>query len=450
VKKTNIKPAKKTIRPAALQELHKKRAAIKYARPLHKRVLLHPFTVMVLLCAGVLIVGSTIQSFAASYNVTASVPAPLITHPALITAPSNLTHVHGAAVTITGSCQAQSYVKVSVNASLGGAAPCDSNQTFSVPTTLSAGANQLQAQIYNLTDQPGPTSNATVIYLDQNAIIPPPAPAASPTTLHLTDVEGDDYAAGNRTWQTSVNPTISGTAPPFAYIVVTFHSVVQTCRTQADANGWWSCTLNNTLPVGIHHVDVVATTAQGQTFTAPTFQINVVAGRTSILRPMTSTAPRISFDHVYQARRAGQAAVWNVSITGGTAPYKLTISWGDGTTENLARPDGSSVGISHVYTATSNNYLVTATVTDAKNTQSKVQVVTAINLVLTNTASVLAGGNHNPFGSLLASTRQRLWLIWPAYIVVVLMAVGYYLGEREEYRRLALIKHVPRTAGRRK
>ncbi|HKU19043.1 MAG TPA: hypothetical protein VJP80_07310 [Candidatus Saccharimonadales bacterium] len=428
--------------------LHQKRAAVKRARPLHKRVLLHPFTVMVLLCTGVLMVGMTIQGFAASYLVTATVPAPPVTHPAIITAPSAQMHVQKADVTVTGTCQAQSYATISVNSTLAGVAPCDdTSQTFSLQVTLSPGANQLQAQAYNLTNQPGPSSDPVVVYLDETSQTPS-APTSTPTTLQLATIEGGQYAQDNGIWQTSVNPTIAGYAPPFARVVVTFHSDVQTCITQADALGWWSCTLDNNLPIGLHHVDITATTSSGQTFTFPTFKIEVLASKTSILKPATSAAPRIAVDQAYQARRPGQTTEWHASISGGTTPYSVTVSWGDGSVDHLVRQDGSTFALTHTYTGADNkNYLITISVTDAKGMQGDVQLVAAINLVLANAASVLPAA-HDPLSAVLGGVRQRLWLIWPAYIVVVLMAIGYYLGEREEYRRLALVAQPVYRRGR--
>jgi|SRR5579859_1537213 len=424
-----------------MSAVQKRRLAVRRARPLHKKVLLHPFTVMVLLCAGVLIVGTTIRGFAASYNVTATVPAPVPTQAAAITSPGASTHVHSAAVTVSGSCQAQSYVTVSDNGVVSGTAACDTNLVFSMPLTLTAGSNELQPHIYSLTDQPGPVGQPVTVYFDDTTL-PPAIPPATPATLQLANVESSPFAPSITTWKTSDNPTISGFAPPFSHIVVTFHSAVVTCETQADATGWWSCTLDTSLPAGVHHVGVVATTQDGRTLTLPTFDITVLAARQSILQPDVSAAPHLSFDHTYQSRHSGQATVWNVNITSGVAPFVVDIAWGDGATQHLVRQDGAGFTLTHTYTSSdSNTYLITLTTTDARHAQSKVQVIAAINLSVVTAASVLkTDGSASSFNAFLAEVQQRLWLIWPAYMVVVLMAIGYYLGEREEYRRLALAK----------
>src|SRR6185437_8114462 len=68
-----------------------KRAAIKRRvrrqSPLHKRIILHPLSVMIVLCAGVFITGWTYQVVADYYSLTAKVAAPALTQPAVITSP---------------------------------------------------------------------------------------------------------------------------------------------------------------------------------------------------------------------------------------------------------------------------------------------------------------------------------------------------------------------------
>ncbi len=87
---------KKVAKPAAtsysrrkheLKKAHKK--ALKQARPLHKKILLHPVTVFFLLCSVVLIAGLTYQVLADSYTVTGKVPAPPLTQGSDITQPSD-------------------------------------------------------------------------------------------------------------------------------------------------------------------------------------------------------------------------------------------------------------------------------------------------------------------------------------------------------------------------
>ncbi len=411
------------------------------ARPLHKRILLHPFSIMVILCAGVLIAGSTFPSFADSYDVTATVPAPLITSPAVITSPIAGQHFSSPAVAVAGTCQAQSYVKLNLNSAFAGVSLCTSG-VFTIPVTLLSGANQLQAQIYNLTDQAGPASFILTAYYDQTVAAPPPPPSTVPTTLEVSGVENSTYTQGE-VQQASDNPTITGTAPPYSTIVVTFHSVVTTCTTIADGNGWWSCTLDHDLPIGVHHVDITAVTTSGQHMTFPTFQISVLASLANLLTPATTMAPSIQTNYQYQARRVGQPFTWDMNIAGGQPPYSLSVEWGDGTTTRSTQPDRSTFTLSHPYKV-AKEYVVTITAVDAAGSIARLQLVAVVNHLAPVTAGTVIGGT--PMSSLLGSIRQRLWLIWPAYIVVVLMVIGYWLGEREEYQQLMLGRRPARRA----
>lgn len=153
---------------------------IRLESPMHKRFLLHPATIMMLLVAGVLISGWTLRATADSYNVTAKVPAPPLTEGATITSPADGATSTVSPITVTGTCPDSSYVKLTRNGTFSGVAYCAADLTFSITTSLSVGANVLNAQDYNVTDDPGPvTSDITVTYAPPS---PPPTPTGSTTS----------------------------------------------------------------------------------------------------------------------------------------------------------------------------------------------------------------------------------------------------------------------------
>ena len=131
---------------------------------------------MTLLVAGVLISGWTIRIAAASYNVNGKVPAPPLTEGAVITSPSDGSVSKVSPITVAGTCPNDSYVKLYRNSAFSGAAWCAAN-TFSIDTSLSVGVNTLQAQDYNITDDPGPiTPSISVTYAPP---VPPKPPSGS-------------------------------------------------------------------------------------------------------------------------------------------------------------------------------------------------------------------------------------------------------------------------------
>jgi hypothetical protein len=308
-------------------------------RPLHRKVLLHPITIFALLCVGVLLAGTTWHSLAATYTIRAKVPAPLLTDPAVITSPADGITVKSAPITVSGTCPADSYVTLTRNNLFSGVDTCDnSTLTFSITTDLFAGANQLVAQDYNLSDDAGPASpGITVTY---NPPSPPPSSGGGVTET-----------------------------------------------TQPESN-----------------------------------TVSLSGGNPLI--------PAASFQ--YQAFQAGQDFQWNISISGGTAPYKVKAAWGDGTTTNYKVSKPQTFTISHTY-ANSGKYTILVDITDVKGAKTEIQLV-AIIKGKSLPAATASGSTGGPSRS---SYAPWLWLAVPAYSVVALMAVSFWLGEREELRHLA-------------
>ncbi|HSX36451.1 MAG TPA: hypothetical protein VLH84_05980 [Patescibacteria group bacterium] len=427
----------KTKRPVSRSVHLKAKQTIKKARPLHKRFLLHPFTVMVLLCVGVLIVGMTVRTMADSIIVSAKVSAAPPTEPATIESPTDNLHVQTAIQAVSGSCPLQTYVTATVNHVFAGSAPCTSSQKYSLPVTLSEGANVIVVQDYNLTDDAGPPTPPITVYYDHVTSTPPSDNTPPPTTLVVTGLDGNSYSSGSDTvWLTSDRPTISGFAPPFSRITVTFHSVLAVCQTVANSRGFWSCTLDQPLPLGVHHVDITAVTPDGKVLVFPTITIDVVAYLSNLLSS-TASVPRLSVDHAYEARTPGQDTTWVMSIAGGTAPYTVNVDWDDGNGNGQEYSSGAPFTLVHSY-HTSRTYLISVTVTDAKGGLSVTQLVATIGQTVATTTNVVKGGNL--LSQLMGGAKNTLWLIWSGYIVVLLMMVGYYLGEREEYRLLTTRK----------
>lgn len=114
-------------------------------------------------------------------------------------------------------------------------------------------------------------------------------------TLQVTLVDNNPIGTSGTINNVSDEPIISGTAPPYSKVVVTFHSNPVLCTTTANAQGQWSCKLSQALPFGLHNVYVQATTPSGQVLTYPAFQINVTTSatttqNTSTIQPSKSSS----------------------------------------------------------------------------------------------------------------------------------------------------------------
>lgn len=195
-------------------------AKLKANRKLHKRVLLHPSTVFILLCVGVLLVGWTWKANASgtsdnlSYDVHARIPAPPLTEPALITNPATGKHFDSKPINVIGTCPNDSYVKLYRNFVFSGVANCIAGK-FVIETDLFDGANSLQAQDFNITDDIGPAGNTVVVYYDAPEPVAAPSgsvqnPPATPLLI-TTDLNYTGYMVGQSAhWDIK---TTGGNAP---------------------------------------------------------------------------------------------------------------------------------------------------------------------------------------------------------------------------------------------
>ncbi len=109
---------------------------------------------------------STWRANADTIEVTAKVSAPLPAAPAVITSPIDQQHVTDAVIDVLGVCPDNSYVVLQRNGVFSGVAQCE-NGHFTIRTSLSPGANQLQARVFNSTDDEGPASLPITVYYDQ-------------------------------------------------------------------------------------------------------------------------------------------------------------------------------------------------------------------------------------------------------------------------------------------
>jgi hypothetical protein len=449
-KTTKVSPTARSTRskPAAK---HRSRSVSRRAAPsraIHLRITLHPVSLMVALCVGVLLTASTLSAFGESYEVTASVSAPPPSQAAVLNLPTANQHFTTPDIAVQGGCPANSYIKLFVDGTFSGSAVCQ-NGSFSIAQSLHSGGNALSVQDYNITDQPGPSTPAVMAYYDtpSTPVNPPltptpPAttPAATPTELHVSEVDdGVSYSSTIALTSTTSLPTFSGTAPPFSNITILVHSDPITCLTQADAYGFWSCTLATELPDGEHTVTISAITPEGVHLRLPIFKIMVSGSAVSIVRtPPATTPPQIIIpDYHYQVFLAGSDVPISFVINGGRGPYTTIIDWGDGTISTYTQSANGVANYTHNYKASNNplsQRLIKVRVIDADGATTLSQQSVVIRSPVT--AASTNGGNTSSGGLLgtinLPWLHNYLWILWPGYIIIILMLLSFYLGERRQ------------------
>ena len=174
---------------------------IRRNRPLHIKILLHPLSAMVLICAGVYIALWTGQ-VVANRSISATVEAQPLTSGAVITYPLDNAVFNENLITVHGTCPQDSYVKLYSSNIFSGVAWCIDG-VFDIQLDLFDSKNVLVAQAYNFTNNPGPvTSPVTVTYKTPPTSISSSSEqvvVVSPPLILITDFNyktvniGDDF-----------------------------------------------------------------------------------------------------------------------------------------------------------------------------------------------------------------------------------------------------------------
>jgi hypothetical protein len=109
-------------------------------------------------------------------------------------------------------------------------------------------------------------------------------------------------------------------------------------------------------------------------------------------------------------------------ISGGQAPYALSIDWGDGNGSDLKTVSFAGIqNVTHRYTQ-SGVYTIVAKATDSNDTSAYLQIVGVAN-------GKIAGG----LNSSSQSTTVRNVVLWqPLLAVIPMMLLAFWLGQRHE------------------
>jgi hypothetical protein len=159
---------------------------------------------------------------------------------------------------------------------------------------------------------------------------------------------------------------------------------------------------------------------------------NPVTPATTTSAPVTPLT--IKSDYTYRGYKVGQTIEWSFDISGGVPPYAVNIDWGDGTNSLLSQKEPGRATVSHRYKQVGNgkngSFKVKTTVSDSEGRKTFMQ------LFLIIVPSGVPGFVSNTLPSGPHINASWLKLIWPAYLVVLLMALSFWLGEREELSEL--------------
>jgi hypothetical protein len=147
--------------------------------------------------------------------------------------------------------------------------------------------------------------------------------------------------------------------------------------------------------------------------------------------PSATNLPILKTAFLYKGYHVGQPVVWPLELSGGQPPYAVSVDWGDGTSDLISRPQAGQFNVNHTYSqpgGAQNSFVIKVKATDADGKGAYLQF-----FVIITPQSIGAAGNiFTKSPPHISSGLNWLWIAWPLYVVILLMAVSYLLGEREE------------------
>jgi hypothetical protein len=139
------------------------------------------------------------------------------------------------------------------------------------------------------------------------------------------------------------------------------------------------------------------------------------------------SGPRVSLTTSYAKRGAnpGETLTWPIAISGGTAPYAVSVDWGDGTTELISRAAAGGFDLKHTYDK-AGVYTIIIKATDSGGNSAFLQLVGVGN-------GALAQDNQADNG---ATVIRTVYVWWPLIISAVLIMLSFWLGGRNKLETL--------------
>lgn len=128
----------------------------------------------------------------------------------------------------------------------------------------------------------------------------------------------------------------------------------------------------------------------------------------------------------YRGSMPGQKVTWPIEIVGGQAPYAVSVDWGDGTSEVLTRLAPGPFTVEHTYQKVGGylgSFPLIIRAADAAGHTGYLQLTTIVN-------AAKAGVTTSAAATAVSTVK---WLvIWPLWVVLLLMIIAFWLGERRE------------------
>lgn len=149
----------------------------------------------------------------------------------------------------------------------------------------------------------------------------------------------------------------------------------------------------------------------------------------TFIRAVPSSGSQLSLASQSSRRGANPGSIlsWPITLSGGTAPYAISVDWGDSSSPDLfSRKAAGNISLEHTY-AQAGDYKVVVKASDADGQSAVLQLVGVGNGPIQQSPANAGGPT---------AKTKILW--WPVAVLLVLMVIAYWLGRKHQLRA---IKH---------
>jgi hypothetical protein len=155
---------------------------------------------------------------------------------------------------------------------------------------------------------------------------------------------------------------------------------------------------------------------------------DVLPTQSAALNPLSFGGAQLLLvtDAVYRGVFPQHELTVPITILGGSPPYAVNVTWGDGKSQIIPRANNEPFNASHTY-AKSGNFAITLQGTDSVGRVAYISVAAIVN----GQPTVL------PASSTKKLFTNKLLLLWPLYTSAAAVTASFWLGERREKHLLA-------------
>lgn len=273
--------------------------------------------------------------------------------------------------------------------------------------------------------------------ITQPAVIEILAPIAAPSAPAENNVDATTLNSRTNPLQVSTQQvTLSGSCPKASHIVF-YRNDVLAGVAQCIGDPTFSITLDLEEGINVIKAQVFNITDDGGPLSIPLYISYVKLPKS---HPAAAAPPLILSAHFTELGfLLNTQGAWALKLSGGNPPYNLLVDWGDGSQTTYQDPVAGEYTISHTYHKVSGGvgFSINITAYDTANRHAFLQLLTIVAKPGTLTAQHVYEANQSLNPNLLEKIQHKLWIVWPAYLIVLVAAASFWLGEREEYKILS-------------